>query len=90
MAVIPASANAAATRQAMRMRSAYWTPASPVRASGVGVAVAGHCPVAARDDQALHLVAIDMRRGPEPLREQARCRVFPAQALPQMIQISAA
>jgi len=31
MTAIPASANAAATRQALRMRSAYWTPASPIR-----------------------------------------------------------
>ena len=73
MAVIPASANAAATRHALRMRSIL-DACLARQAPGIGVAVTGNRPSAARHDQSLHLIAVDVRGGREPLREQARCR----------------
>jgi hypothetical protein len=44
------------------------------QAPGTGVAVTGNRPPAARDDQPLHLIAVDVRGEREPLRQQAGCR----------------
>jgi hypothetical protein len=89
MAVIPASANAAATRHALRMRSAYWTPASPVSRPVPGSLSLG---TAHRQPDTISRCISSPSTCAASGSRCARRRavvVFPAQALPQMIQISA-